>query len=106
MEARVAAAGIPPIIALVVDADRVTMYPASTRGDEVGDPVEVWLRGDFWADSRSNLFLRRLYVSLKDGQRIEVETKTTPVGPNRFHARVTDMIVDMGRHGWVAGAQP
>jgi hypothetical protein len=102
IQARAAAAGIPPIIALVVDADRVTMYPASTRGDAVGDPVEVWHAGEFWADSRANLFVRRLYVSLKDGQRIEAETKTTPVGPNRFHARVTAMIVDMGRHGWAA----
>jgi hypothetical protein len=102
IEARAEASGIPAIIALAVEADRVTMYPASPRADAVGDPVEVWHAGEFWADSRANLFVRRLYVSLKDGQRIEVETKTTPVGSNRFHGRVTAMIVDMGRHGWAA----
>jgi hypothetical protein len=99
VQARADAAGIPTIIALVVGDDTVTMYPASPRGDVVGDPVQVWRAGEFWADSRANLFVRRLFVSLDDGQRIEVETKTTPVGPNRFHARVTAMIVDMGRRG-------
>lgn len=99
VQARAAADGIPPIIALVVGDDTVTMYPASPRGDVVGDPVQVWRAGEFWADSRANLLVRRLFVRLKDGERIEVETKTTPIGPNRFHARVTAMIVDMGRHG-------
>ena len=102
IQARAQAAGIPAIIALVVDNDSVTMYPTSTRGEITGDPVHMWRAGDFTADSRGSLFVRRLLITPTNGQRIEVETKTPPVGDNRFNARVTAMIVDMGRHGWAA----
>ena len=89
VQGRAEAAGIPPVIALVVDSDSVTMYPTSTRGEITDDAVHTWRAGDFTADSRGSLFVRRLAVTPTNGQRIEVETKTPPVGPNRFNARVT-----------------
>jgi hypothetical protein len=100
IQARAQAAGIPAIIALVVDDDSVTMYPTSNQGEITGDAVQTWRAGDFTADSSGSLFLRRLVITPTNGQRIEVETKTPPIGGNRFNARVTAMIVDMGRHGW------
>ena len=100
VQARAQEAGIPPIIALVVGDDWVTMYPTSTRGEIIGDAVHTWRAGDFTADSRGSVFVRRLFIRPTNGQGIEVETKTPPVGPNRFNSRVTAMIVDMGRHGW------
>ena len=105
VQARAQEAGIPPIIALVVDNDSVTMYPTSTRGEITGGAVHTWRAGDFTADSRGSLFVRRLAIRPTNGQRIEVETKTPPVGPNRFNARVTAMIVDLGRHGWEVRAR-
>jgi hypothetical protein len=100
VQARAQAAGIPPVIALVVDTDSVTMYPTSTRGEITGEAVHTWRAGEFTADSRGSLFVRRLLIRPTNGQQVEVETKTPPVGPNRFNSRVTAMIVDMGRHGW------
>jgi hypothetical protein len=99
VNARTAAGGLPLVVALVVKADGVTVYPTTTRAEINGPPVTQWPVGDFRAATHRNMVMVRLVVVTRDGKRVELETKTFPVGPNRFNRRVARMIAEMGREG-------
>jgi len=97
VNARTIGGGLPLVVALAVGADGVTVYRATTRGRVESLAVSRWTMGEFRAATRRNLLIVRLVVQTRDGKRIELETKTFPVGPNRYNARVARAIVRMGR---------
>ena len=97
LDARTAANGLPLVVALVVHAGGITVYPTTPRGVINGPALTHWPAGSFKATTRRILLLLRLVVESNDGHRYELETKTFRVGPNRFNAALARAIVRLGR---------
>jgi hypothetical protein len=93
--AQAAASSLPPIVALVVGAGTINVYPATTKAHLMGGMVAQWHAGEFRAATYRTVITVQLTVLLRSGERFALETKSFPVGPNRFNRRVTRMIVDM-----------
>jgi len=97
LQRRAAASSLPFVVALAVGSDAVSVYPTTTKGHLSGGTAEQWQADDFKARTYRGVITVRLTVLLRNGERFALETKSFPVGPNRFNARVARMIVEMGR---------
>ena len=104
VRAKAAASGLPPVIALAVGTDSVGVYPMTAQGQLLGALFARWHVGDFRAAAHHQLVVVALTVVLRNGDRFdragsryELETKSFPLGPNRFNANIARMIVQMGQ---------
>jgi len=104
VRAKAAASGLPPVMALAVGIDSVGVYPMTPQGELRGALFARWHVGDFRAGARRQFIVVALTVILRDGDRFdrsgpryELETKSFPLGPNRFNARIARIIVQMGQ---------
>jgi hypothetical protein len=88
VQARAASSSLPPIVVLAVGTDTVSVYPATTTGHLSGGVVAQWQAGGFKARTYPTVITIRLAVSLRSGEHFALETKSFPVGPNRFNRRV------------------
>jgi hypothetical protein len=104
VRAKAAASGLPPVMALAVGSDSIGVYAMTPQGELRGGLFARWNVGDFRAGSHRGFIVVALTVILREGDRFdhsgpryELETKSFPLGPNRFNSRVARMIVQMGQ---------
>lgn len=91
-------------MALAVGTDSVSVYPMTPQGELRGALFARWPVGDFRAGARRQFIVVALTVILREGERFdrsgpryELETKSFPLGPNRFNARIARTIVQMSQ---------
>ena len=90
---------LPPIVALAVGTDTVSVYPATSKGHLAGELVAQWQANDFKARSYPAFVALRLTVLLRSGEHFALETKYFRLGPNKSNWFTVRMIVEMGQLG-------